>query len=86
MIPYVEFLGFFVVMEYPLFLIVAVVYPGLFSFDCCVFDVSSSWLILLLVKITPCFILKSQLNVVNILPHCCKLIQAMTQIFHFKLI
>ena len=49
----------FVVMEYLMFLIVSVVYPGVFYFDCCVFDVSSSWLILLIVKIAPCVLLKS---------------------------
>ena len=82
MIPYVEFLVF-CVMEYPLCLIVAVLFPGMFSFDFCVFDVSSSWLILLLVMIAPCGLLESQMNVGNILLHCFKLILAMTQSFHF---
>ena len=83
MIPYVEFLVFFGVMKYPLFLIVAVLFPGVFSFDFCVFYVSSSWSILVLVMIAPCGLLKSQLNVGNILPHCCKLVLVMTLSFHF---
>ena len=70
-------------MGYLLCLIVAVLFPGVFYFDCCVFDVSSSWLILLSLIIAPYGILTSQLNVCNILMHCCKLILAMTQSFHF---
>ena len=74
---------FFGVMEYPLCLIVVILYPGVFSFNFFVFDVSYSWLILLLVMIAPCVLLKSQLNVGNIWLHFCKLIPDMTQFFHF---
>ena len=53
------------------------------SFDCFFIYTCSYLLILILVMIAPYGLLKSQLNVGNILLHCCKLILAMSQSYHF---
>ena len=72
----------FIVVEYPLCLIVAWLFPGMVSFDCFVFDICSSLLILLLAMIAPCGLLTSQLTAGNILMHCYKLILATTWSYH----